>query len=151
MRNYMNAPSRLNGPTTYTHFNPNKNPGYAFLSPSAKQRKVLKHYTEKVKFLNECDEGMEEFKDITLTMCSNLDGLTVDPIRLSNMKASCKQAFCNAKSNYTFCQYLTDGTDTEDSYWVNLIKFAIKVITAIVVIYILWLSLLKKSDWMTYE
>ncbi len=116
---------------------------YETSTPLEKENKLFKHFRIGKRFFEKCNKPMENFTDVSKSICSNLDaiekskphGLTdADVIRLRRL---CRQSFCNSRSAYGFCNKPQSFTEDDPSALIKnicMIVFSIIMFTILVII-----------------
>lgn len=120
------------------------NPSFILKEPKDREELLKKHYIKKTTFLNNCNEPMKPYNNISLNICANLDNFernkTFNKAYIEKMRIACKQAYCNSDTNYPFCSVKVNSASNNPSI---LIKQIIKIIALTIVFVILILFIFK--------
>lgn len=125
---------------------------YITSDPEKREQMLKKHYLHKKEFLTACKSGnkynadLKRYNDIPLSVCSSLDALENRNVNGLNRKdilklgKTCFQAYCDASSNYPFCNQLQSLNEEDD---MTLIKRIIKIMIMVIVFVIVVMFVLN--------
>lgn len=153
MRILAKKQTRMSGKVVYPNFNSVRSAKYRISSPVDREIMLKNHYIQKSEFLNKCSKYYENFNNeidfAPLNICSNINGINdtkLSPAEKQKLIASCKQSYCNSKSNYTFCQFIdSKDVEDEDSFWIKVIKLLI-ILTVFFIIVVVSLKYLSSTS-----
>ena len=120
----------------HADYNVKGNLQYLAKKPDAREEILLKHFVERIKYLERCKNpdnpyAIQRYDAITKTICANLDVLkdTLPAKEYARLSIACSQPFCNAKSSYPFCSNLSVVKNTDLSALVKKIIYALISLT----------------------
>lgn len=135
MRSYIGTVGS-DGQVVYPEFAVKGNMSYLVKPPSQREEILLKHFLERIKYLERCNNPtnvytLNKYDAITKTICSNLDILKekMDAKDYARLSMACNQAFCNSKTSYPFCGSLSMSKDVDMAELFKKILYAIIAIS----------------------
>lgn len=131
--------NRKDRPYTFKSYN-TRNPKYYSKTPLMREDLLRGSFFRKKEVLERCSRPMQKYNDLTLNICSSTDTYLktrhagLDDQSIKKLRNACGMAFCSAKSNYPFCNKLTNSSMMDSS---EFVKQVIKIITAIILFFVL--------------
>ncbi len=144
---------KTQGPVLFDKYPTMKRIKYMTSDESKRKDILIKYYLKQNEFLSKCKTYLQDttnfnknYDGITLQLCSNIDALNVDAKNKSKLGATCKQAFCNTRSNYTFCQYIDTVESEESEFWIMFIKLVIKLVLYFIIMAFIFIILFLPKE-----
>lgn len=124
----------------YKDFGTAKSMRYLLKRPHEREEMILKHYLEKIRFLDKCTNpknphSMAKYNHVTMNICASLAAMKQNGFQNLNdtdfqkLERVCSQGFCDVRNSYPFCSRLSNVSSIDKSDLIKKIVYAIIAIT----------------------